>query len=312
MTLRDPASPVPAVRMAQPLALEAEMSMARTLAAAAGEGLKQFEANEPVARLGDDIEGLHQMRVGLRRLKVAFALAKELGPDREREALRDELEWLGDVLGKARDLDVFIAETLDPLGTRHVRDAALARLRRRARLARKKAYAELRTALDSSRYAEASLRLDAWIKALDSRDEAAPALGEMAGAILDKRFRQLRKFAKRHGWQTKADLHAFRLKAKKLRYSAAFFAPLSPHRRAKMFLACVAELQDALGLAHDREVARGILVALGTRPVVDAPPRAAWRRADALVDDWHAARRHELDTRIEAAWRTLKDSTPFW
>jgi inorganic triphosphatase YgiF len=302
----------PAVYMARPLVLAADMPVNLALVAAAGEGLRQLGANEAVARLGEDIEGVHQMRVGLRRLKVALSLANKLKPVPEREALRHELDLIGDTLGRARDLDVFIAETLVPLGTRTRDDADLARLMRRAERARKSAYAELRVVLDSPRYTEALLRMGAWTSALHAPDTAYPPLAQFAGAILDKRFRRLRKFAKLHGWQAKSDLHALRLQAKKLRYSAAFFASLYPRKRTRAFLARIAALQDVLGLAHDGEVARGILVVLGTRPATDALPSAAWRRADSLIEGWHAGRGIEVAKHVEAAWTELKDAKPFW
>lgn len=302
----------PAACMARPLALQADMPANFAVVAAAGEGLRQLGANEALARLGVDIEGVHQMRVGLRRLKVALSLANTLRPDPHIETLRGELGWIGDVLGRVRDLDVFVAETLVPFSARASDDADLVRLMRRAERARKNAYAGLRAALDSPRYTETALRLGAWISVLHAPDAAYPPLAHIAGAILDKRFRRLRKLAKRHGWQAKSDLHALRLQAKKLRYSGAFFAPLYPHRRAKTFLARVADLQDVLGLAHDGEVARGILAALGTRPAADAPPIAAWRRADALIEGWHAARGMELAMKVETAWTELKDAKLFW
>ncbi len=64
-----------AVRWARPIVLARSMSVSVALATAADEGLKQLGANEAAARLGADIEGVHQMRVGLRRLKVVLSLA---------------------------------------------------------------------------------------------------------------------------------------------------------------------------------------------------------------------------------------------
>ncbi|MGE0649882.1 MAG: CHAD domain-containing protein [Alphaproteobacteria bacterium] len=304
----------PEVRTAQPIALEPDMPARLALAAAAAEGLRHLGANEAVAREGEDIEGVHQMRVGLRRLKVVLSLAAKMHPEPALDAMRTELGWLGDVLGKARDLDVFIDETLGPLGRRAGDDADIARLRKRAEKARRAAYVELRTALDSPRYTDLQLRLGAWIAALASPTNAGDdtPLGEVAVTLIAKRHKRLKKFGKRHGWQTKANLHALRLHAKKLRYTAGFFAPLYPHRKAKRFLKELAALQEMLGLAHDGEVAQGLLALLGTRAAADAAPKPGWRRADALVEGWHLARGADLTTRIEAAWRGFDSAKPFW
>jgi inorganic triphosphatase YgiF len=306
----------PAPRMALPIALTAEVPANLALANAAAEGLRHMGANEAVARAGgQDIEGVHQMRVGLRRLNVALSLANKLRPDPERELLRAELSWIGDILGKARDLDVFIAETLDALRRRAGQDSDIDRLAERAAKARAKAYDALRAALDSPRYTEAQLRLGAWIAAFAAPTLVVPdypPLGEVAGALLNKRHRQIRKFARRHGCQSKEELHALRLHAKKLRYSASFFAPLFARKRTRIFIARLAELQDMLGMAHDSEVARTVLAALGTRPTPEAPPRAPWRRADALVEGWHLARGTDLAGRIDAAWQALSKARRFW
>lgn len=305
----------PAVRGAQPIALAADMPAHRALGAAAAEGLHQLGANEMVARRGADIEGVHQMRVGLRRLKVVLALADKVRPVAERATLKKELDWIGDVLGRARDLDVFIDETLTPLAARAPGGADLERLRRRADKARREAYAALCEALDSPRYVDALLRLGAWIAGLESPepdDLGYPSLGEIATALLDKRYKRLRKFARQHGWQNKPELHALRLHAKKLRYTAAFFAPLYPRKHTRTFLAAVSELQDVLGLAHDSEVARQVLAQLGTRPAPESAPGGAWRRADALVEGWHLARGAEVARRIEPALRALEEAKRFW
>ncbi len=291
------------------------MSVSVALATAADEGLKQLGANEAAARLGADIEGVHQMRVGLRRLKVVLSLANKLDLAPRRDALKIELDWIGDVLGKARDLDVFILETLDPLRSRHAKDDSLARLYRRAAKARKAAYAALRQALDSSRYADAQRSLNAWVAALaaPATDAATqPPLGEIAVTLLTKRHKRLGKFVRKHSWHTKTKLHALRLHAKKLRYTAAFFASLYPGKYTKPFLAAVSNLQDALGRAHDSEVAHQILVILGTRPTPSAPPYKAWRDADDLVETWHRARSDDVAKRIEPAWRALKETKRFW
>jgi len=46
-----------------------------------------------------DTEGVHQMRVGLRRLRAAISIFKELLPDSETEAVKSELRRLTEQLG---------------------------------------------------------------------------------------------------------------------------------------------------------------------------------------------------------------------
>lgn len=315
MTTTSASRTIRVVRMARHIVLTPDMPVKQALAMVASEGLRQLEANEAVAQRGTDIEGVHQMRVGLRRLKITLALANQLGLAPDRNALKVELDWLGDTLGKARDLDVFIAETIEPLLADHENDAALDRLHRRAMKGRKAAYAELRAAFGSSRHTNAKRRLAAWINTFTTPTAGADTdrlLLEIAARLLEKRRKRIAKFVNKHGWKTKSKLHEFRLHAKKLRYTSAFFVSLYPKADTKPFLSAVSDLQDLLGFAHDSEVARHILAALGTRPMPDATPLAAWRAADELVDSWHRARSAEVTRDIGPSWHAVEHAEPFW
>ena len=76
--------------------------------------LRQVADNEHAVRVGD-AEGVHQMRVGLRRLRAAISLFSSLLEDRQTSAIKHELKWLTSELGPARELDVFIRHALHPV-----------------------------------------------------------------------------------------------------------------------------------------------------------------------------------------------------
>ncbi len=104
--------PLRAVK-AQPLALDAAMSVEQAFLAIAGNCLEQVSGNQDGVAAGEDVESVHQMRVGLRRLRSALGMFKSLLalPD----ALKSELDWLGGALGEARDWDVLAGNTLAQL-----------------------------------------------------------------------------------------------------------------------------------------------------------------------------------------------------
>ena len=60
---------------------------------------------EPGTRLGEDVEELHDMRVATRRLRAALSLFESVLPVRA-QLFREELGWMGRLLGAVRDLDV--------------------------------------------------------------------------------------------------------------------------------------------------------------------------------------------------------------
>ena len=96
-----------------------DATLDEVLAAIFGAATEWVGANVEAACIGVDPEGVHQVRVGVRRLRSAFALFRDLLPDESLEGLRGELRWLGGELGPARDLDVFLTGTLEPLGMTH-------------------------------------------------------------------------------------------------------------------------------------------------------------------------------------------------
>ena len=73
--------------------------------------LRQIAGNEP-AVLKDDAEGVHQMRVGLRRLRTAISLFSAILQDRQTEQIKAELKWITGELGPARELDVLVAHVV--------------------------------------------------------------------------------------------------------------------------------------------------------------------------------------------------------
>ena len=84
--------------------------------------LKQFVGNEPALLKGNP-EGVHQMRVGLRRLRAALSLFAGILRDLQTAAIKTELKWLAGELAPARQLDVLMKRVVAPVKQRHARMA---------------------------------------------------------------------------------------------------------------------------------------------------------------------------------------------
>src|SRR5262249_59324633 len=65
-----------------------------------------------------DPEGVHQMRVGLRRLRAAMSLFADILQDPQTAALKEELKWLTGELGPARELEVLVTRVVAPVKRR--------------------------------------------------------------------------------------------------------------------------------------------------------------------------------------------------
>ena len=93
---------------AAPVALDREMSSADGFRAIARACLRQFRLNEPLVIGGRSAESVHQARVGIRRLRSAISLFKEILDDGELDTINTHLGDLSQQLGRARNLDVSI------------------------------------------------------------------------------------------------------------------------------------------------------------------------------------------------------------
>src|SRR5262249_6619790 len=117
---------------ATPVRLEPTMSAKDAFAEIARNCLSHLRANEACARLGEDPEGVHQLRVATRRLRALVGAYRHHIDDQVHSFLADELRWLQLQLGPARDWDVFIDQGLRPLRQRLPNEMALEALRREA------------------------------------------------------------------------------------------------------------------------------------------------------------------------------------
>ena len=115
--------------------------------------LRHWTANEAAALSGLDPEGVHEMRVALRRTRAALSDFREIIPAAQVAWLKRETKWLITSLGSARDWDVFLYELLAPVEVARPGDTGLAKLRMAAETERKKGYARARQAIRSPRYA---------------------------------------------------------------------------------------------------------------------------------------------------------------
>ena len=121
--------------------------------------------------------------------------------------------------------------------------------------------------------------------------------------VLSRRLRKVRRDG--HGMRHLAipALHDLRKDCKRLRYAAEFFQPIFPARPARRFIRHLAALQEALGLLNDGAAAAGLMAQLG---------RAGEGYAAGLVNGFAAAGSIAARAEVRTAWRTFRESQPFW
>jgi len=289
----------PPPRMAQQVGLAPEMSVAQAFQRIAGECLAQLHGN--VAELGHDPEYMHQARVAVRRLRSALNLFGVVLPEALVSVMK-ELRWLMGYLGPARDWDVFVTQTLPQIAEQLPDNRALARLQADAtelRDARRQAALE---AILSQRYTRLVLSIGLQLARQRELKAESVALNELATQTLTRQHKRLHRKGRRHATLNTAERHALRIAAKKLRYAAEFFAGIYPHKRARLYLAALAELQDVLGALNDAAVTQRLLSEL---PV----PRG---QAAGIVSGWTACSSRVHLQKLHQAWRNFTRQKEFW
>ena len=244
---------------ARPVSVPAGVDSAQAFRTIARNCLRQIIANEPAMCEGR-AEALHQMRIGLRRLRAAISFFAEVVADSEKDRIKAELKWVTSELGLARDLDVLGAEIFLPLQKAHANDEAVATARRHFEARRADAYATAGAAIRSDRFRNAVLDIVEWVEVgpWTRRAERRPQEGEIERYAAEQ-LRRLHKNIKRKGAHlrdlTVAERHKLRIRAKRLRYALEFFVETFPGekqetRHAEM-LDSLKALQEALGSLND-------------------------------------------------------------
>jgi CHAD domain-containing protein len=230
---------------------------------------RHWFGNEAGARVGVDPEYVHQMRVALRRLKTLLKTFPRWADVPWQRAIAPELDWLGALLGQARDLDVFVDTTLASLAEADIEPDAWSTLRARAVVRRDQARAQVREALRTRRYAALSL---AWLKWLAmQRDTRGPqamidkSLADYAAKRVRKHYARL---VKKPGLTelTPFERHRRRIEAKRLRYTLEFFASLASRKTRRIVSKQLGRIQSVLGDGNDMTSALRFLEALDVSP----------------------------------------------
>ncbi len=209
----------PKARKAKSVALDPEATVGECFARLTWSAIEHLLANQPAALLGEETEGVHQMRVAVRRLHSLLVLFAPLLKARIRGRFEDELRHLGDCLGTARDWDVFVEETLPAAASGGVAVGWIEALQAAAEAPRHAAHQVAKKAIGAPSFARFVLAFRAWSRcgaAALARD-GDRAMGALAPHLLDRLERRLAKRLDRIDASDAASFHAVRKSTKKLR-----------------------------------------------------------------------------------------------
>jgi CHAD domain-containing protein len=246
---------------------------------------------------------IHQMRVAARRLRSDLrTFGSSLDPVWLDHTVAD-LRWLGDMLGRVRDLDVLAArldEELDQFELEGRRPDELVE-----RLAEQRCIetGHLEAAMSSERYINLLDRLRAAARGpLPAVFDTSVRSVDVLPALVRKRWRALRRRVKRGGDRpTDRELHRMRIAAKRLRYAAEASVP-AVGKRAKRTGVAAERLQTVLGELHDSVAAMEWIRRQLADPAITPGQAfaAGWLARDLALQQSHLRREWR------SAWKRLE------
>jgi inorganic triphosphatase YgiF len=279
--------------------------------------LRHIARNMGAVVQAHDPEGVHQLRVGLRRLRVALSALGDpfgVGPF---ESLGSRAKALGVALAGTRELDVFATDLLAPVELA-AKALDLSPLRLALEELRGESWKDAVALVRSEEFTGFLLDLASVIETRAWREEASPEqLSEflrparaLAAAALDRQLKKTTKRAKHLSRFGIAERHRLRIALKKLRYTVEFFAPQFDARSVSAFLGPLGRLQDLFGALNDAATAEHILDRIAAHPGETEAPELAV--ASGFVLGWHQSRIPLTWEKAKKRWKRFAKTEPFW
>ncbi len=256
------------------------------------------------------VEGVHQMRVALRRFRAIERTFRRAIDTDTLYALTRRARAIAHGLGPARDLDVFLGETLPDVFSRYHTPPGANTMRAKAEAMRAAAWADAHAIIADKSFTHFVLDLleagvlAPWRAAANKKGRGA--LYAFAPGALDKALKRARKAEAAMDRTELAARHPLRIALKKQRYAAQMLAPLYPREARKPYMRALSRLQEALGAVNDAVVAQRLAEETGTEAGLTAI------RAAGFVSGFKAAEAEAAAAEIDRAWEIFDKTPPFW
>jgi CHAD domain-containing protein len=293
--------------------LAAETCLDDAVAALTDSCLSQFTANWQVFAQGTEVEAVHQMRVAMRRLRSVLGLFNRSFAAPEFSDFRADAKRIANLMGEARNWDVFIALLhAGPLQAFPHEPGFAAMLGQCADF-RAEGYHAVRNLLADPVTTAFLLRAALFLARHGWRNGLpVEALADLSGpaqnfaaANLLRLHRKVRKRGKNLLRLGAHERHLTRIELKKLRYAADLFGGLFEGKaKVRSYNRVAAALQEELGQLNDLATAHELLARLdgGT------PDRA---RAIGIVLGWCAQSAQADDRVLGKRWKEFCETKPF-
>lgn len=286
--------------------LEPGMDAVEAFRLVAVAAVDQILKNRDALFAGKDPEAVHQLRVGLRRLRAALQAFRPVLDPKRIARLDRKLRKAGRIASGLRDRDVLLGELVRPVLPRAGVGRGPPALERRLEKDLKRQRREVRRKLAGPGLNGLLLELS-MLAGVPCGNGTMLPVERVADIAMQDSWRRVRRRARKIDTLDEEGRHALRKAMKGLRYTAEFFEALYPGEHTASFISSMRSLQDSFGYLNDVALARRLPEIVGRKK---AGPSV--RRTMSFVVGWHSALAEREWAETAALWKVLKRQPKYW
>lgn len=236
------------------------------------ESVHHLEANFLKFRETGDPMALMQIRIGLRRIRVAMGVFKLIIPTDVRSHFNQEFRYFGNLLGEARNMDVFLYKMLSPkIRMKGLRKAYL-ELRKQGEQVWKNEIDVITKEISGGHFERILEEFKQWLNSnwsdklgKSARKKMASPVAQFALEAIERGNIELLNLGPEEQQHSVEDLHELRKYTKRSRYRLRFFASLFKEEKINEGFDILIKMQDCLGHINDVKEGQYILAGLSSR-----------------------------------------------
>jgi inorganic triphosphatase YgiF len=269
---------------------------------------EQIVANRAAVLETDDPEAVHQLRVGLRRLRSALRAFRPIEACAATRELAQHARALGQGIGDLRNADIFIEEIHTPVAATCAGVSGFAELREALVAHRAAMRVKARAALGSEQWSKLQLYLALWPQTVKDNPALAAPVRAFADEALTRSWKKIARRGARLEALSLEERHEMRKALKGFRYAVEFFGSLYDDRKVDRFVKDLKRLQDVFGYINDVATAQALNAISDER--CTASPAA--QRAAGYVLGWHQVTAEHAWAGVADVWDRLAHRPRFW
>ncbi len=268
---------------------------------------EQIIANQRVVLETGAVEGVHQLRVGLTRLRAALRALKPYDDAPWIGELESDAQNLSRAVAHLRDADVLIADIYAPVAAEAKDVPGLDGLLQSLKAHREATYREAAATLAKGPWPRLLFTMTLGPRLIEAGGKLDRPVETVAGEIMERRWKKVAKYGGRVDSLDLEERHSMRKALKKLRYNLEFFRALHD-RPAQRFIKRLKKMQQLFGSINDMRMAHRLIPITFERRGEDPASLAAagyifGRHEAAAPHVWKDAKRE---------WEKLEDAAGFW